>query len=52
MEKRDYRLERIVACIEKHDGMVKREQLEELGVDYRKILNYVDEGKLFHIKKG
>ena len=52
MEKRDYRLERIVACIEKRDGIVKREQLEELGVDYRKILNYVDEGKLFRIKNG
>lgn len=51
-EKKDYRLERIVNFINAHDGIVKREQLDELGVDYRKVLKYVEEGKLIRVKNG
>lgn len=51
-EKKDFRLERIVNFIDSKGGIVKREQLEDLGVDYRKILKYVEEGSLIRIKNG
>lgn len=45
-------LERLVEFIDQHGGIVKKEQLAELGIDYRRILDYVDSGAIVRIKNG
>lgn len=44
--------EQIVKCIDEHGGIVKREQLSKLGIDYRRILDLVERGELVRIKNG
>ncbi len=51
-EKRQYDLEQICTLIDKQDGIVKTSEIEELGVDYRRILSFVDEGTLIRVKSG
>ena len=44
---------RITEYIEEHGGVAKREQMmEELGIDYRRILDFVEKGQLVRIKSG
>lgn len=44
---------RITEYIEEHGGVAKREQMmEELGIDYRRILDFVEKGQLVRIKNG
>ncbi len=38
--------------IKEHDGIVKTSELYTLGIDYRRIQNFVDWGLLVHIKNG
>jgi predicted transcriptional regulator of viral defense system len=45
-------LEKIIQEINKNGGIVKREQLSSLGIDYRRILDYVRSGDLVRIKNG
>ncbi len=45
-------LKQIVEEINTHGGIVKREQLGNLGIDYRRILNFVETGELVRIKNG
>lgn len=45
-------LDEIYACIEKQGGIVKTEELSELGIDYRRILDFVENGQLVRIKNG
>lgn len=45
-------LENIYQYIEKQGGIVKKEELSALGIDYRRILDYVDQGQLVRIKNG
>ena len=40
------------AFIEKKGGIVKKEEVAELDVDYRKILAFVEDGSLVRIKNG
>ncbi len=45
-------LEQITQLIEKQGGIVKKEQFTELGIDYRRILDFVQSGDLVRIKNG
>lgn len=45
-------LEKVLAEIEKQGGIVKREQLAALGIDYRRILAFVESGDIIRIKNG
>ena len=45
-------LEQITQLIEERGGIVKKEQCTELGIDYRRILDFVQSGDLVRIKNG
>lgn len=45
-------LEQILQLIEEQKGIVKKEQFTELGIDYRRILEFVQTGELVRIKNG
>lgn len=45
-------LKQIVEEINTHGGIVKREQLSNLGIDYRRILSFIETGELVRIKNG
>ena len=45
-------LEQITQWIEEQGGIVKKEQFTELGIDYRRILDFVQSGDLVRIKNG
>ncbi len=45
-------LEKIVTKINEYGGIIKREQLQSLGIDYRRILDFVETGELVRIKNG
>ena len=42
----------IADAMEKHNGIVKKEELTRLGIDYRRIDELVREGKLVRIRNG
>ena len=45
-------LKKLCAFIDEKGGIVKKEEFAELGVDYRKILQFVEDGLLVRIKNG
>lgn len=45
-------LEKLCAFINEKGGIVKKEEFADLGVDYRKILQFVEDGSLVRIKNG
>lgn len=45
-------LDEILKLIEEQGGIVKKEQFKELGIDYRRILDFVQSGDLVRIKNG
>lgn len=45
-------LQEIRDFIEAHGGIVKKEQFGELDVDYRRILEFVEQGRLVRVKNG
>ena len=45
-------LEQITQLIEEQGGIVKKEQFTELGIDYRRILDFVQSEELVRIKNG
>ena len=45
-------LEQITQLIEEQGGIVKKEQFTEFGIDYRRILDFVQSGDLVRIKNG
>ncbi|MGN8773807.1 type IV toxin-antitoxin system AbiEi family antitoxin domain-containing protein [Candidatus Weimeria sp. HCP3S3_B5] len=52
-EKRTYDLERIEALIEENGGLARTSQITgELGVDYRRLQQFVAEGSLTKIRNG
>ena len=51
-EKRELILDRVKEFINQHGGVVKKSQLNELGIDYRRILDFVEKGDLVRIKNG
>lgn len=42
----------IEKVMEENNGIVKKEELSKLGIDYRRITSLVEEGKLTRIKNG
>lgn len=42
----------IADAMEKHNGIVKKEELTRLGIDYRRIDKLVRDGKLVRIRNG
>ena len=42
----------IAEAMEKHNGIVKKEELTKLGIDYRRIDALVKEGKLSRVRNG
>ena len=51
-EKKQYQLEQINDLVEEKGGLVKTSEIEALGVDYRRVLAFVDEGYLIRVKSG
>lgn len=51
-EKRELILDRVKEFIYQNGGVVKKNQLNELGIDYRRILNFVEKGDLVRVKSG
>jgi len=51
-EKKQYQLEQINDLVEKNGGLVKTSEIEALGVDYRRVLAFVEEGYLIRVKSG
>lgn len=45
-------LKRIYTCIDENGGIAKKEQLVAIGVDYRRILDFVESGEMIRIKSG
>lgn len=45
-------LNQIVDEINANGGIIKREQLQNLGIDYRRILDFIETGELVRIKNG
>ena len=45
-------LKQIYACIDENNGIAKKEQLVEIGVDYRRVLDFVESGEIIRIKNG
>lgn len=45
-------LEKIIQCIDANGGIAKKEQLSDLGIDYRRILDFVDRKEIIRIKNG
>ena len=54
--KRSEEMERILKevyqCIDDNGGIAKKEQLAALGIDYRRILDFVENEELIRIKNG
>ena len=51
-EKKQYQLEQINDMVEANGGLVKTSDIEALGVDYRRILKFLEEGYLIRVKSG
>ena len=45
-------LQTVYDLVEQHGGIIKKDALVKSGVDYRKILRFVEEGKLVRVKSG
>lgn len=45
-------LEEVLKCIDNNGGIAKKEQLAQLGVDYRRILDFVENKDIIRIKNG
>ena len=51
-EKRELLLDRVRKFILDNGGIVKKSQLAGLGIDYRRILDFVEKGDILRIKSG
>ncbi len=51
-EKKIYELECIQELVEAGKGLVKTKAITDLGIDYRRILQFVEEGSLTRVKSG
>ena len=51
-EKKAYDLERITDLVERQEGVAQTAEIVDLGIDYRRILQFVEEGYLIRVKNG
>lgn len=51
-EKKEYDLDRISTLVERQEGVVQTADITALGIDYRRILQFVKEGSLIRLKSG
>ncbi len=51
-EKKQYQLEQINDLVENNGGLVKASDIDALGVDYRRLLKFVEEGYVIRVKSG
>ena len=51
-EKKAYDLERIDALVQRNQGLAKTSDIVALGIDYRRILQFMEEGYLKRVKSG
>ena len=51
-EKRELLLDKVKKFILDNGGIVKKSQLAGLGIDYRRILDFVEKGDILHVKSG
>ena len=51
-EKKAYDLERIDALVQRNQGLAKTSDNVALGIDYRRILQFMEEGYLKRVKSG
>ncbi len=51
-EKKEFEFEVIEKLIDENNGIVRTKQITDLGIDYRRIITYVDEGRLIRVKSG
>lgn len=51
-EKTEYLLDEIKKRIDENGGIIKTSQITELGVDYRRVLAWVEDGTLERVKSG
>ena len=51
-EKRELVLDKVKEFILKNGGIVKKSALNDLGIDYRRILDFVEKGDLIRLKNG
>ncbi|MCR5545116.1 MAG: type IV toxin-antitoxin system AbiEi family antitoxin domain-containing protein [Lachnospiraceae bacterium] len=51
-EKKEYQLEQILHKIDENHGLIKSSELNETGVDFRRVQKFVEEGKLTRVKNG
>ena len=52
VEKKQYELEIIEKLIDEKGGLAKTSDIEALGIDYRRIISFVEEGRLRRVKNG
>ena len=51
-EKKVYELEAIQKLIDEHQGLVRTAEITALGIDYRRILAFLEDGSLRRVKNG
>ncbi len=51
-EKKDYDLELIDKLVHERGGLVQTAEITALGIDYRRVLKFVEEGSLVRVKSG
>lgn len=51
-EKKAYDMERIDGLMQKNQGLAKTSEITDLGIDYRRILQFLEEGYLKRVKSG
>lgn len=45
-------LKKVIKCIDDNGGIAKKEQISDLGIDYRRILDFVENKDIIRIKNG
>ena len=51
-EKKEYQLEQIQKEVEENHGIVKTKDILDLGIDYRRLLQYIEDGEVLRVKNG
>ena len=51
-EKKEYEFEQILKRIEENHGLIKTKEIQEMGIDIRRVHAFVEEGRLTRVKNG